>query len=231
MILTAPEEPQHWRRSGENIRIAREASGVSVRELSRRIEVSASHVSQVERGLASFSVPTLYRVAQELGLSMDSLFEDPSKPKASVDFEEEQRAAAGEVSLEEAGVIQRVDSRPKLDLSSGLTWERLTGRVETNAEFIEVVYEPSVHASNPPSEVVRHVGREYGIIISGELTIQIGLSISVLTQGDSVAFDCSIPHRFWNATDKQVRAIWFISEAGGASNASAAEAMKARHIY
>ncbi len=155
---------------------------MSVRELSRRIEVSASHVSQVERGLASFSVPTLYRVAQELGISIDSLFEDPSKPKASVDFEEEQRAAAGEVSLEAAGVIQRVESRPKLDLTSGLTWERLTGRVETNAEFIEVVYEPSVHKSNPPSELVRHVGREYGIVISGELTIQVGLSISVLTE-------------------------------------------------
>ena len=229
--MTVPDAAQHWRRSGENLRIAREASGVSVRELSRRIEVSASHVSQVERGLASFSVPTLYRVAQELGISIDSLFEDPSKPKASVDFKEEQRAAAGEVSLEEAGVVQRVESRPKLDLTSGLTWERLTGRVETNAEFIEVVYEPFVHKSNPPSEVVRHVGREYGIVISGELTIQVGLSISVLTEGDSVAFDCSIPHRFWNATDKQVRAIWFISEQGGASSASAAGAMEARHIY
>jgi len=230
VAITTGEEG-HWHRSGENIRIARDAAGISVRELSRRIEVSASHVSQVERGLASFSVPTLYRVAQELGISMDSLFEDPSKPKASVDFKEEQRAAAGEVSLEEAGVVQRVESRPKLDLTTGLTWERLTGRVETNAEFIEVVYEPSVHASNPPSEVVRHIGREYGIIISGELTIQIGLSISVLTEGDSVAFDCSIPHRFWNATDTQVRAIWFISEQGGASDASATEAMKARHIY
>jgi transcriptional regulator with XRE-family HTH domain len=230
VTITTGEEG-HWRRSGENIRIAREAAGISVRELARRIEVSASHVSQVERGLASFSVPTLYRVAQELGISMDSLFEDPSKPRASADSDEEQRAAAGEVSLDEAGVIQRVESRPKLDLTTGLTWERLTSRVEINAEFIEVVYEPSVHASNPPSEVVRHVGREYGIIISGELTIQVGLSISVLTEGDSVAFDCSIPHRFWNATDKQVRAIWFISERGGASNASAAEAMEARHIY
>ena len=65
--MTTTGEEGHWHRSGENIRIAREAAGISVRELSRRIEVSASHVSQVERGLASFSVPTLYRVAQELG--------------------------------------------------------------------------------------------------------------------------------------------------------------------
>ena len=158
--MTTTGEERHWHRSGENIRIAREAAGISVRELSRRIEVSASHVSQVERGLASFSVPTLYRVAQELGISMDSLFEDPSKPKASVDFKEEQRAAAGEVSLEEAGVIQRVASRPRLDLTTGLTWERLTGRVETIAEFIEAAYEPSVHASNPLSGVVRYFGSQ-----------------------------------------------------------------------
>lgn len=229
MTITGAEE--HWRRSGENIRLAREAAGISVRELARRIAVSASHVSQVERGLASFSVPALYQVAQELSISMDSLFEDPSAPKLNVDFEEEQRAAAGEVSLEEAGVVLRTSNRPKLDLTSGLTWERLTGRVEQKVEFIEVVYEPSAHASNPPSEVVRHVGREYGIVISGELTIQIGLSLAVLQPGDSVAFDCSIPHRFWNATDKQVRAIWFIAEEEGAGAPSAAEAMKARHIY
>jgi transcriptional regulator with XRE-family HTH domain len=229
--LSITDEVQHWRRSGENIRLAREAANLSVRELARRIEVSASHVSQVERGLASFSVPTLYRVAQELAISMDSLFEDPAKPKVAVDFADEERAAAGEISLEEAGVIQRSSDRPKLDLTSGLTWERLTGRAEENAEFIEVVYEPSAHAANPPSEVVRHVGREYGIITSGELTIQIGLSITVLKQGDSIAFDCSIPHRFWNATDQQVRAIWFIAEQGGSGHPSGAEAMQARHIY
>ncbi|MBT5088591.1 MAG: cupin domain-containing protein, partial [Micrococcales bacterium] len=48
---------------------------------------------------------------------------------------------------------------------------------------------------------------------------------------DSIAFDCSIPHRFWNATDQQVRAIWFIAEQGGSVSPSAAEAMQARHIY
>ena len=224
-------EPGNKRKSGENIRRAREAVKVSVRELARRIDVSASHVSQVERGLASFSVPTLYRVAQELGISMYSLFENPDAPKAKPSIIDEERAAAGQISLEEAGVVQRSDERPKLDLTSGLTWERLTVRAEDGAEFIEVVYEPSVHVSSPPSEVVRHTGREYGIVISGDLTVQVGLSLTVLKQGDSIAFDCSIPHRFWNATDKQVRAIWFIAEGSGATAQTAQQALLARHVY
>ena len=49
---------------------------MSVRELARRIDVSASHVSQVERGLASFSVRALYNVVSVLGITMDSLFEE-----------------------------------------------------------------------------------------------------------------------------------------------------------
>jgi len=87
------EELQQWRKCGENIRIARENVDMSVRELARRVGVSASHISQVERGLASFSVPALYNVANELGISMDSLFEDPEMPSPSLSIEDEKKAA------------------------------------------------------------------------------------------------------------------------------------------
>ena len=65
---------EEWAVVGERIRAARQNIGMSVRELARRIDVSASHVSQVERGNASFSVRALYTVAGVLGISMDSLF-------------------------------------------------------------------------------------------------------------------------------------------------------------
>ncbi len=218
-----PNDQQQQKKFGENIRIARENSKVSVRELARRVGVSASHISQVERGLASFSVPALYTVTSELGISMDSLFEDPTEPQDQTASEQERLAANGQVSLDEAGIVQRSGSRPILTLNSGPTWERLTARPEVGREFIEVVYAPASVGASPPNDLVTHSGREFGIITQGSLSVQVGFSFTVLAEGDSIAFDCTIPHRFWNATGETVRAVWFIAETAN-SNSSTADA-------
>jgi transcriptional regulator with XRE-family HTH domain len=228
--MRVAEELQQWRKCGENIRIARENGDMSVRELARRVGVSASHISQVERGLASFSVPALYNVANELGISMDSLFEDPEQPSPQLSIEDERKAADGEITLDDSGIVLRKDARPSLDLTKGPTWERLTSRPENGSEFIEVIYEPATDGANPPSDLVQHNGREYGIIIEGELNVQVGMGFTVLSQGDSISFDCNIPHRFWNSTANPVRAIWFISELA-ASEAAHLQGSEYLHVY
>src|ERR1700758_4752535 len=65
---------------GARLRAARRAENLGLRELSRRIGVSASMVSQLERGTVMPSVATLYRLVSELGISLDELFcgEDPA---------------------------------------------------------------------------------------------------------------------------------------------------------
>jgi len=204
-------DTREWVVVGSRIRSAREKSGISVRELARRIDVSASHVSQVERGLASFSVRALYTVASVLGVSMDSLFE----PTDDVEAPPTAPAAAREVppprsSLEEAGIVQRHEQRPFITLSSGPRWERLTARPEASSEFIEVIYSPADPSTDPPADFVRHAGREYGIVTRGALNVQVGFESTVLTAGDSMAFDSSVPHRFWNSSPEEVRAIWFV---------------------
>ena len=225
-----PNDEQQQKKFGENIRIARENSKVSVRELARRVGVSASHISQVERGLASFSVPALYTVTSELGISMDSLFEDPTEPQDQAAIEQERLAANGQVSLDEAGIVLRSGSRPILTLTSGPTWERLTARPEVGREFIEVVYAPASVGAPPPNDLVTHSGREFGIITEGSLSVQVGFSFTVLTEGDSIAFDCTIPHRFWNATGETVRAVWFIAETAN-SHSSAADSQPTESLH
>ena len=200
-----------WSIVGERIRLARESLGMSVRELSRRVDVSASHVSQVERGLASFSVRALYTVVSELGISMDSLFEDSPVDTDESPFPDDDAVVARskDTSLEEAGIVLRHADRPTISLSSGPRWERLTAKPEANAEFIDVIYAPAPGAE-PPADFVRHDGREYGVIIRGELNVQVGFGTAVLAVGDSISFDSSIPHRFWNSSDDEVHAIWFV---------------------
>lgn len=208
------EETAHeWTTAGERIRLAREAADMSVRELSRRIGVSASHVSQVERGLASFSVRALYNVVSVLGISMDSLFQEVVSGDIDPLVHAEEAVASSEITpLDEAGIVLRGGSRPTINMRSGPRWERLTAKPEIGAEFIEVIYK-AAPGSEPPDDFIRHVGREYGIIISGSLNAQVGFGQALLRVGDSIAFDSSIPHRFWNSSPVPVVAVWFILDA------------------
>ena len=200
-----------WSTAGERIRLARESLSMSVRELSRRIGVSASHVSQVERGLASFSVRTLYNVVSELGISMDSLFGEVLASDGEV-ISEERSAPATDTPLDQSGIVLRGASRPSINLHSGPRWERLTAKPEVGTEFIEVIYD-AAPGSEPPSDFIRHSGREYGLILSGSLNVQVGFGVAELQPGDSIAFDSSTPHRFWNSSSTPVVAVWFVLDA------------------
>ncbi|MET4704502.1 XRE family transcriptional regulator [Frigoribacterium sp. UYMn621] len=209
-----------WGTVGHRLRLAREALGMSVRELSRRVDVSPGHVSQVERGLASFSVRALYTVANELGISMDSLFESISTPPEDLYLlAEPQISQLDDLDvLKEAGIILRRADRPSLKLSDGPRWERLTAKPEASSEFLEVVYAPDPGAA-PPTDLVRHIGREYGLVTSGVLNVQVGFERSALGTGDTIAFDSDVPHRFWNSSSDEVHAIWFVLDDAQADTA------------
>jgi transcriptional regulator with XRE-family HTH domain/mannose-6-phosphate isomerase-like protein (cupin superfamily) len=108
----------------------------------------------------------------------------------------------------EASLVQRRHSRPHISLQHGVRWERLNPLPEMGAEFLEVTYVVG-GGSRSDDQGVRHNGREYGLVLEGELSVQIGFESYILQAGDSVAFDSTIPHRFWNSGNTPVRAIWF----------------------
>ena len=108
----------------------------------------------------------------------------------------------------EASLVQRRHSRPHSSLQHGVRWERLNPLPELGAEFLEVTYVVG-GGSRSDDQGVRHNGREYGLVLEGELSVQIGFESYILQAGDSVAFDSTIPHRFWNSGNTPVRAIWF----------------------
>src|SRR5881397_400495 len=59
---------------GKRLREERERQRIGLRELSRRVGVSASMISQIELGRAAPSVATLYAIVNELNISLDELF-------------------------------------------------------------------------------------------------------------------------------------------------------------
>jgi transcriptional regulator with XRE-family HTH domain len=183
---------------GQRLRSERERHGVSLRELARRLAISPSALSQIETGRSRPSVGTLYAIVSELDMSLDELF--GSSRAAPV-------ATTAEPGL---SLVQRRDDRKGIDLESGVRWERLTPTFEPDADFLYVVYEVG-GASSRPGTHMRHMGREYGLVLSGRLRVTIGFDEEhELGPGDSIAFESSRPHRLENAGSEPVEAIWFV---------------------
>jgi transcriptional regulator with XRE-family HTH domain len=186
---------------GERLREARMARRLSLRELSERLGVSASLISQIETGRANPSVSTLYAIAAELAVSLDELlFED--------------RRSAGSAADRQLGVatrdrlIQPRETRKSIRLATGVTWERLTPASEPDSEFLFVTYE--VGGASSVDGFQRHAGHEWGYVIEGTLDVRIGFEDFVLRPGDAISFDSTTPHRLANNGDVPVRAIWFV---------------------
>jgi transcriptional regulator with XRE-family HTH domain/quercetin dioxygenase-like cupin family protein len=117
-------------------------------------------------------------------------------------------AQPGATAHERSFVLRR-NNRRVIDLEQGVRWELLTPVPEPGTEFLEVVY-PVGSESSANGQAIRHNGRDYCLVLEGRLRVQIGFDEYVLNSGDSLAFDATIPHRFWNAGDIAVRAVWFV---------------------
>jgi transcriptional regulator with XRE-family HTH domain len=200
---------------GPRLRLVRSSRQLSVRELARRVGCSASLISQIERGVSVPSVGVLYSLGTELGTSLDYLLfgsgAGPEGDAAPAAMPDPKAAAPPPV------VVQRGCDRRIIDLASGVRWERLTPQSEAMTDFLEVIYSPGGHSTDE-RRPLRHDGREYGLVISGTLTANVGFESYELGPRDSIAFDSSTPHEYLNKTGDVVRAIWVVvhSEPGRA---------------
>lgn len=173
---------------GKRVRALRLSRGLGLRELARRVEITASMLSQIERGNANPSVGTLFRLAEALETTTDSFFE------------------GGRDSAVPGPVVRR-DGRAQIALSGGIIWERLTPTDEQGFEFMETVYGPGAASS---AEMLRHSGRDYGVVLEGILDVTVGFTTHRLRSGDSIAFDASIPHKLFNPGPDPARTIWVV---------------------
>lgn len=187
---------------GARLREVRRDRGLSTRELARRVGCSASLISQIERGASAPSAGVLYRLASELDASLDYLFGVRSRPAGA--------AKAGTESAAGSAMVQRAGNRRCLDLDGGVRWERLTVASDPYVDFLEVSYAPCGAPDGAAPRALRHDGREYGVVLEGQLRADVGFDSYQLEPGDSIALDSSTPHAYRNLTDAPVRALWFI---------------------
>jgi transcriptional regulator with XRE-family HTH domain len=205
--------PQHEIRAatariGDRLAVVRGERELTVSEVARRVGVSASAISQIERGHSRPSVATLFALARALTVLVDAFFDDdeakarPETPSAAVLRSVE---TPGPEQLHRYFVPS--GERATLEITGGVRWERLTPTAIDGLDFMELVYAPGAESA---PELYRHPGIEMVLLLEGRLDIFVGFDRHELHSGDSIAFPSSLPHRYVNPTDDVSRAVTVI---------------------
>jgi transcriptional regulator with XRE-family HTH domain len=196
-------------RIGDRLAAVRGERDLTVSEVARRVGVSASAISQIERGHSRPSVATLFALARVLSVPVDAFFDDEletGRDKAPAP------ALLGPVDARvegETGHRYLVPSteRATLEIQGGVRWERLTPTALDGLDFMELVYAPGAESA---PDLYRHPGIEMVLLLEGRLHIFIGFDRHELDPGDSIAFPSSLPHRYVNPSDRVTRAVTVI---------------------
>jgi len=200
---------------GARIRQARLERGVSLRGLAREIGVSASLISQIETGKSQPSVSTLYAITTALAISVESLFEvqgataPAPAPVGAPGTVLHALAAFAADPGRRIGPLVGAAERERLELDSGVVWERLGHVPGTDVDFLLVTYRPG-GASSGSGGLMRHAGTEYGYLTSGELVLTLGFDEYTIRPGDAVSFESTTPHRYRNDGAEPAVGVWFV---------------------
>lgn len=175
---------------GERIRERRRARSMSLKDVADLSGISIGLLSQIERGLSSPSLRVLASLADALNVGLGNLFD-------------------GNLSVEPAveRIVVREDERKKLGFwRTGIFKELLTPQTgRSGLEIFMITIEPG---GTTGSEVYAHDGEEGGLVLDGEISIEVQGVEHRLRKGDSFRFDSTRPHSFHNVGRKVARVVW-----------------------
>jgi mannose-6-phosphate isomerase-like protein (cupin superfamily) len=104
-------------------------------------------------------------------------------------------------------IVVRKRQRKKMITPWGAVHEMLSPDLQHKIEFI-LIQQP---VGTRVSELYAHEGEECGLVLEGRFKGIFGEHEFILEPGDSIYYDSSIPHRWENGGDVEVKAIWAIT--------------------
>ncbi len=187
------QDHDDWAALGRRLNAFRRVRGLSLRALGGATGTTASFLSQLERGASGATVSTLMRIAEALSISMSDLFED-SDPALH-------------------RVLRRGD-RPALPQASGYRKTLLSQPPIRAFEVYVGSFDPQ--GSTGPDPYTHGDAQEMMFVLQGQVEITLGPERFVLSEGDSIEYRSSTPHRIANAGDGIAEVQWIISPATSA---------------
>lgn len=198
---------------GQRLSDLRKKRGMSMRDLAQQSGASTSLISQIETGRTNPTVAKLQNLATALGVPVNYFFdphtEAPPEPETYRSRDElpppfELNGTGAPVHTGIPLDVVRSYDRETIDLSDGVTWQRLTPHGRAGIEFLEVTYD--VGANSGP--LASHYGEEFVFVLDGALEVEFAFDRVVLAPGDSLVFDSTVPHSVASVGEVPMRAIW-----------------------
>lgn len=160
---------------GPRLRELRTSRDLSLRDLGSATGLSATLLSQIERGVTEPSLKSLRLLADYFGQSIATLFQDESAVQAAQ--------------------VTRPGERQRITASDGeVGYERIThgnGRLEVLLGTLE----PQQSSGETPRS---HDAVECAYVLGGELTVEVEDETYVLSQGQAITINSLRPHRYLN---------------------------------
>lgn len=191
--LTPGPEPDPAARVGGEVRARRTAAGISIAELSRRADVSAAFISQVEASRSYMSIPTLYRVAAALGCTANTLLgRSESRPHVT-------RAGAG----------------PRLPAGSG-EHTQLTRLLSRTGDDVRLEsYHYLIGPEDDDQEWFQHSGEDFVYVIAGTIAVEFDDGSELeLAAGDSLHHAGMVGHRWVLRGDVSAEVLCIVAPGG-----------------
>ena len=158
------------------IKELREIIGFSVKEMAEKTNVSEEKYQSFESGKEDIPFSFIHKCALAFGVDMTDLLQGSSAKLSTYTVT---RKGKGQETAKEDG-IDIANLAPKFK--------------DKLAEPYYVTYEYSASQQNKPIHLTTHSGQEFDLVLSGKLKVQVGDHVEVLSEGDSIYYNSSMPH-------------------------------------
>ncbi|MBV1836813.1 cupin domain-containing protein [Acetobacter estunensis] len=169
---------------GRRIRALRLEKGLSLSILSARAGISVGALSQIERGLSSLRIRTIWPLATALCVDPQDLVAEGKEPQRDVYCVP--ASARKTLPIHSDGIIKSLLSPHAAALTGMLVCVEVGGA----------------------SGMYAHSGNEFGYVLSGELMLWIEGASYRLSSGDSFAFRSNLEHSFRNCGTEVAKILW-----------------------
>ena len=172
---------------GIRIRDLRKQKGMTLGKMARHCECSSSLLSQIERGIVNPSFSTLKSIGDALEITLAQLVMEASTIDA------------------DSSSLMKQKERKILTTEGGVQFQLLSRNVNVSFEFILNHWPPGTSTGKQP---YTHEGEECGLLLEGELEVEVNGKMHRMKPGDTITLRSSAPHRISNSGDKKALAVW-----------------------
>jgi transcriptional regulator with XRE-family HTH domain len=172
---------------GRRIRRIRQEKNLTLKQIEGRVGVSATHISEIERGKTSPTIGALEKIASALEVPPSQLIDIPPLPNVRV--------------------RDRKEVRPLSLYDGAVKIEPLTSR-DINSDMS--VFFASIEGNGIVEPIPGHRGEEFCYVLDGFLEVLVDGHPHVLRKGDSIHFKATQQHQIRNLSPDPVLTLWSV---------------------